>query len=202
MNETYQLKVAGLVRELPLCPVDEHLSIAAFIMFSDVELTIACAKELLARVPEFDVLITAESKGIPLAYEISRQSGKRYLLARKSQKLYMSRPIEVKVKSITTEQVQTLVIDIDDMKSLRGRRVLIVDDVISTGDSLAALRQLVEKAEGNIVASAAVLAEGDAAKRDDIIFLAPLPLLKGKVLRTNPPPQKREAGVRLRTMST
>ena len=176
MNETYQLKVAGLVRELPLCPVDEHLSIAAFIMFSDVELTIACAKELLARVPEFDVLITAESKGIPLAYEISRQSGKRYLLARKSQKLYMSRPIEVKVKSITTEQVQTLVIDIDDMKSLRGRRVLIVDDVISTGESLAALRQLVEKAEGNIVASAAVLAEGDAAKRDDIIFLAPLPL--------------------------
>ena len=176
MNETYQLKVAGLVRELPLCPVDEHLSIAAFIMFSDVELTIACAKELLARVPEFDVLITAESKGIPLAYEISRQSGKRYLLARKSQKLYMSRPTEVKVKPITTEQVQTLVIDIDDMKSLRGRRVLIVDDVISTGDSLAALRQLVEKAEGNIVASAAVLAEGDAAKRDDIIFLAPLPL--------------------------
>lgn len=178
MSETYRLSVAGLERELTLCPVNEHLSIAAFIMFSDVELTIACAKELLEKVPEFDVLITAESKGIPLAYEMSRQSGKQYLLARKSQKLYMKRPIDVKVKSITTEQVQTLYIDMDDMKRLRGQRVLIVDDVISTGDSLAALRQLVEKAEGNIVASATVLAEGDAAKRDDIIFLAPLPLFE------------------------
>ena len=177
-RKTYTLKIAGLTRELPICEAGEHLDIAAFIMFSDVELTISCAAELLKRVPEFDIIVTPEAKSIPLAYEMARQKGNgmSYIVIRKAPKLYMTEPVSITVKSITTEQVQTLVIDIDDMKSLRGRRVLIVDDVISTGDSLAALRQLVEKAEGNIVASAAVLAEGDAAKRDDIIFLAPLPL--------------------------
>lgn len=174
--ETYSLKVAGLTRELPICPVNEKLSIGAFVMFSDVELTVACAKELLKLMPEFDVLITAESKGIPLAYEMARQSGKNYILARKSVKLYMKKPIQVDVKSITTARLQTLFIDEDDQKSLAGKRVLIVDDVISTGESLHALEMLVEKAGGNIVARAAVLAEGDAAERKDIIFLAPLPL--------------------------
>ncbi len=176
MSEFYRLQVAGLQRDLPLCPVNEKLDIAAFVMFSDVELTIACATELLARVPEFDVLITAESKGIPLAYEMSRQSGKRYILARKSIKLYMKRPVAVEVKSITTTKLQTLYLDVEDMEYLKDKRVLIVDDVISTGESLSALKQLVEKSEGNIVASAAVLAEGDAAERTDIIFLEKLPL--------------------------
>lgn len=176
MSEFYRLQVAGLQRDLPLCPVNEKLDIAAFVMFSDVELTIACATELLTRVPEFDVLITAESKGIPLAYEMSRQSGKKYILARKSIKLYMKRPVAVEVKSITTTKLQTLYLDVDDMEYLQGKRVLIVDDVISTGESLSALKQLVEKSEGNIVASAAVLAEGDAAERTDIIFLEKLPL--------------------------
>lgn len=176
MSEFYSLQVAGLQRDLPLCPVNEKLDIAAFVMFSDVELTIACATELLTRVPEFDVLITAESKGIPLAYEMARQSGKKYILARKSVKLYMKRPVAVEVKSITTTKLQTLYLDIDDMEYLKGKRVLIVDDVISTGESLSALQQLVEKSEGNIVASAAVLAEGDAAERTDIIFLEKLPL--------------------------
>ena len=179
MDETlyYKLKVAGLERDLAICPVSDTMSIAAFIMFSDVELTIACAQELLERCPkDFDVIITAESKGIPLAYEMSRQSGKNYILARKSKKLYMRRPVAVDVKSITTDRIQTLYLDIDDMEALKGKEVLVVDDVISTGESLAALKQLVEKAGGDIAAQAAVLAEGDAANRKDILFLEPLPV--------------------------
>ena len=174
--KTYTLKVAGLTRELPLCPVNEHLDIGAFIMFSDVELTIAAATELLKRAPDFDCLITAESKGIPLAYEMSRQSGKKYLLARKSIKLYMHNPVEVSVKSITTAKVQTLYLDGDDLAYLKGKRVLLVDDVISTGESIHALEQLAEKAEAKVVGKMAVLAEGDAKDRDDIVYLEPLPL--------------------------
>lgn len=174
--EHYTLNVAGLTRELPICPVNEKMSIAAFIMFSDVELTIACAKALLEIVPEHDLLLTAESKGIPLAYEMSRQSGKKYLLARKSIKLYMKQPIEVRVKSITTAKEQTLYIDSDDIALIKGKRVLIVDDVISTGDSVAALEQLITKAGGIVAGKAAVLAEGDAYERKDLITLAPLPL--------------------------
>lgn len=176
MKNVYKLEVAGLTRELLICPVNENLDIASFVMFSDVELTIKCAEELLGRVPQFDVIITAESKGIPLAYEMSRQSGKKYLLARKSKKLYMKRAIETQVKSITTEGIQKLYLDEHDMEYLKGRKVLIVDDVISTGESLMAIEELVKIAGGNIVAKATVLAEGDAAKRDDIIFLEPLPL--------------------------
>jgi len=175
-RETYNLKVAGLERELVICPVNEKLDIAAFIMFSDVELTIACAQELLKIVPEHDVLITAESKGIPLAYEMSRQSGKRYLLARKSKKLYMKNPMEVSVRSITTANIQNLYMDSADMEYIKGKRILLVDDVISTGESINALEQLVAKAGGVIAGKAAVLAEGDSAQRKDIIFLAPLPL--------------------------
>ncbi len=175
-QDTYTLQVAGLTRELALCPVNETLDIAAFVMFSDVELTVACATELLKLVPEYDVLITAESKGIPLAYEMSRQSGKRYLLARKSKKLYMKNTVEVQVNSITTANLQKLYLDADDMAYLKGRRVLLVDDVISTGESIHALEQLVTHADGEIVGRACVLAEGDAAQREDIIFLAPLPL--------------------------
>lgn len=176
MPEFYELKVAGLTRRLPICRVDEHLSIAAFIMFSDVEMTVAAATELLQRVPQYDVLLTAESKGIPLAYEMSRQSGKKYILARKSVKLYMRDPVEVEVKSITTAAPQKLYLDAEDLSYLKDRRVLIVDDVISTGRSLHSLENLVEKAGGIISGRAAVLAEGDASERSDIIFLAPLPV--------------------------
>lgn len=176
MEKIYTLEVAGLKRELPLCPIGNDTYIAAFIMFSDVELTVACATELLKKIPEHDVLITAESKGIPLAYEISRQNGKKYILARKSQKLYMSNPVAVDVKSITTSNIQRLYLDGNDLDYLRGKRVLIVDDVISTGESLHALEELVNKAGGNIVAKAAVLAEGDAADRKDILFLEKLPI--------------------------
>ncbi|MEG2295794.1 MAG: phosphoribosyltransferase family protein, partial [Oscillospiraceae bacterium] len=165
----------GLTRKLPLCPVNDTLSIAAFVMFSDVEMTIACAAALLKKSPDFDVIITAESKGIPLAYEMARQSGKPYILARKSIKLYMKQPVEVEVKSITTAKLQKLYLDMSDRKLLENSKVLVVDDVISTGESLAALEMLVEKSNGHVVGKATALAEGDAANRDDIIFLAPLP---------------------------
>ena len=124
MEKTYRLKVAGLERELPICPLNKKMSIAAFIMFSDVELTVACAKELLTRVPDFDVIVTAESKGIPLAYEMARQSGKNYYPARKAKKLYMSDPVAVEVKSITTANRQTLYLDRHDMDALAEKRVL------------------------------------------------------------------------------
>ena len=160
MRKTYTLHVAGLERELPLCPVNEKMDIAAFIMFSDVELTIACAKALLEKLPEFDVIVTAEAKGIPLAYEMSRQSGKKYIPARKGPKLYMEKPVIVKDKSITTAAEQTLVIDQKDLDYMQGKRVVIADDVISTGGSLHALEALVSKCDCTVVARAAVLAEG------------------------------------------
>ena len=177
----YTLYVAGLKRNLPLCPIAENLYIGAFIMFGDVELTERCAEELIKRAPEHDVLITAESKGIPLAYEMCRLSGKnRYVLARKSVKLYMKDVVACETKSITTEAKQTLYIDGDDAEYLRGKRVLIVDDVISTGGSLLSLEELVKKAGGEIVGKLTVLAEGDAAKREDITFLEVLPLFDGE----------------------
>ncbi len=176
MENTYKLKVAGLERELPICPLNDKLDIAAFVMFSDVELTMAVANELLAKSPYFDVIVTAESKGIPLAYEMARESGKPYVVARKSVKLYMTDPIAVTVKSITTAAEQTLYLSQEKAEMLRGKQVLIVDDVISTGESLLALEKLVNEAGGEITGKAAVLAEGDAADRKDIIFLEKLPL--------------------------
>ncbi|MBQ4051327.1 MAG: adenine phosphoribosyltransferase [Oscillospiraceae bacterium] len=176
MQQYYTLNVAGLTRELPLCAVSDKLDIAAFIMFSDVELTVACAAELIKKCPPCDVLITAESKGIPLAYEMARQMGIRYVVARKGIKVYTIDPIEVNVNSITTANPQKLYLGRDDIEMIKGKRVLIVDDVISTGESLIALDTLVEKAGGKIVGQVAVLAEGDAADRDDIIFLEKLPL--------------------------
>ena len=177
MGMTYPMHVAGLTRDLPLCKVTDELYIGAFVIFGDVELTIACARELLKKAPEYDVLITAESKGIPLAYEMARQAGtNRYLLARKSPKLYMKNVFTVKVNSITTAKEQMLCIDQDDVDFMQGKRVLIVDDVISTGESLRAVEELVQQAGGNIVGRMAILAEGDATKRDDIIYLEKLPL--------------------------
>jgi len=174
--KTYTMQIAGLTRELPICEVNEHLDIAAFVMFSDVELTVKCAEELLKIAPEHDLILTAESKGIPLAYEMAKQEGKNYILARKSAKLYMTKPIEVKVKSITTAKVQSLFIDELDANKLDGKRVLIVDDVISTGESLKALEELVKHTNATIVGKMAVLAEGDAAERNDIKYLEKLPL--------------------------
>lgn len=176
MKDYYTITIAGETRNLPLCPVSDKLDIAAFIMFSDVPMTIATAKALLEKAPAFDLILTAESKGIPLAYEMARQSGKNYILARKSPKVYMKEPIKIEVKSITTAKLQELYLDASDAKLLNGKRVLIVDDVISTGESLRALEGLLLHTGANVVGKMAVLAEGDAADRSDIIYLEHLPL--------------------------
>lgn len=176
MKDYYEIEIAGLKRSLPLCKAGEGLYIGAFVMFSDVELTVKAAEALLEKCPEFDVILTAESKGIPLAYEMAKQSGKTYLVARKGPKLYMKDPVRVEVKSITTAKMQELYLDKVELDSLLGKKVLIVDDVVSTGESLNALEQLLSHASSEIVGKAFVLAEGDAAKRTDVIFLQELPL--------------------------
>lgn len=173
---TYKMTIAGHERELELFPVSDKLDIAAFIMFGDVEITEAATTELLKICPEHDVVVTAEAKGIPLCYEMARQGCKNYVVARKGVKVYMRNPIEVSVKSITTENEQKLYLGEGDANFIKGKRVLIVDDVISTGQSLEAIEELVNKAGGNIVGKAAVLAEGDARGRKDIIYLEELPL--------------------------
>ncbi|HHZ05307.1 MAG TPA: adenine phosphoribosyltransferase [Clostridiales bacterium] len=175
---THKMTIAGITRELPICAVNEHISIAAFIMFGDVEVTKAAATALIKKCPPHDIVITAEAKGIPLCYEVAAQGCNEYVVARKSQKLYMPNPFVYKYRSITTAQEQTLYLSQADAVKLKGRRVLVVDDVISTGESLLAMEELVKKAGGNIVGKAAVLAEGNAAKRNDIIFLEPLPVFE------------------------
>ncbi len=177
----YKIKVAGLERDLPLCPIGENLNIGAFILFGDVELTEKCAEALIAKAPEHDVMITAESKGIPLIHAMCSLSGKnRYVLARKSVKLYMKDVLKCETQSITTAAKQVLYIDGSDAEYLRGKRVLIVDDVISTGGSLLSLENLVNQAGGTIVGKMTILAEGEAADRDDIIYLEKLPLFDGE----------------------
>ena len=173
----YRMNVAGLERDLPICKVTDSLYIAGFVVFGDQELTVACARELLKRAPAYDYIITAEAKGIPLAHEMARQTNaSRYFLARKVPKLYMTGVFESTVKSITTAKEQTLYLDTADAQLMKGKRILIVDDVISTGESLHALEVLVEKAGGIIVGKMAVLAEGDAQERSDLIYLEKLPL--------------------------
>ena len=173
----YRMKVAGLERDLPICRVTDSLYIAGFVIFGDQALTVACAKALLAKAPDYDYIITAEAKGIPLAHEMARQSGaEKYFLARKAPKLYMTGLFESSVKSITTAKEQKLYLDTADAELMKGKRILLVDDVISTGESLAALEALVTKAGGIIAGRMAILAEGDAQKREDLIYLEKLPL--------------------------
>lgn len=174
--DSYKMTIAGCERELPLCPVSDKLDIAAFIMFGDIEVTEKAAAELLKICPEHDVVLTAEAKGIPLAYEMARQKCRSYVVARKSVKVYMKNPLSVTVKSITTHGEQTLYLDGKKAELLKGKKVLIVDDVTSTGESFDALVKLAEAAGADIVGKAAVLAEGDAAEKEDIYFLEKLPL--------------------------
>lgn len=174
----YRMNVAGLARDLPVCKVTDDLYIAGFIIFGDPELTVACARELLAKAPEYDYLITAEAKGIPLAHEMARQAGdSTYFVARKAPKLYMQDVFDVSVHSITTANEQHLYLDGVDAEKMKGKRILLVDDVISTGESLSALEALVEKAGGIICGRMAILAEGDAQEREDLVYLEKLPLL-------------------------
>lgn len=173
----YTMNIAGLQRHLPICPVTDKLYIAGFVIFGDPELTVACARDLLKVAPEYDYIITAEAKGIPLAHEMARQAGnEKYILARKGAKLYMRDIFEVTVNSITTAKEQHLYLDGADAEMMKGKRILIVDDVISTGESLSALEALVEKAGGIVCGRMAILAEGDAQERDDLIYLEKLPL--------------------------
>ncbi len=181
----HRMNIAGLERDLPLCPLNDKLMIAGFVIFGDPELTTACARELLKRAPEYDYMITAESKGIPLVHEMARLAGnQKYFLARKVPKLYMTGVFEVTVNSITTAKEQKLYLDAADAELMRGKKILIIDDVISTGESLRALEELVRQAGGEICGKMTILAEGDAQERPDIIYLEKLPLFtsEGEVI--------------------
>ena len=175
---TYPMTIAGIKRELPLCKVADDFYIGAFIMFGDAEITVACAKELLARAPkEYDYLLTAEAKSIPLIHEMARQSGaSEYFVARKGMKVYLTDPIHVQVRSIKTQHDQDLYLSGEEAAKMKGKKILIVDDVISTGESLHALEELVHQAGGEVAGRMAVLAEGDAQKREDIVYLEKLPV--------------------------
>lgn len=188
MRHTYKTTIAGLERELPICKVTDDLYIGAFICFGDAEITVACARELLKLVPaaDYDYMLTAEAKSIPLIHEMARQSGAdKYFIARKGPKVYMPDPIHVEDQSITTTGTQKLYLGRDDADLIRGRRVLLMDDVISTGGSMQAMEALVVLAGGTVAGRIAVFAEGDAQKRDDIKYLNPLPLFNadGTVLK-------------------
>jgi adenine phosphoribosyltransferase len=177
MENKYTLEVCGLKRNLPIIQISETLKIASFVILGDTELVEHAGRDLSKELPEADILITAEAKGIPLIYEVAKQKGmKKYIVARKSLKPYMVDPLVTKVVSITTQKEQLLYLDKEEINMLKGKKAIIIDDVISTGESINALEDLVKKAGGEVVAKAAILAEGDAAKRDDIIFLGELPL--------------------------
>ena len=174
---TYEIDIAGMKRALPLCALTDELTIGAFVIFGDVELTVHCAAELLRRAPDYDYMIAPEAKAIPLIYEMARQSGaEKYFVARKKAKAYMQDAFEVKVRSITTAGEQSLFLDRADADMIAGRRMLVIDDVISTGESLHATEELVKAAGGIVAGRMAILAEGDAQDRFDIITLQKLPL--------------------------
>ena len=173
----YTMNIAGVTRDLPICPLNDSLQIAGFVIFGDPELTTACAEALLEKAPEYDYMISAEAKGIPLVHEMARLAGnQKYFLARKMPKLYMTGVFEASLRSITTNSEQKLYLDVADAELMKGKKILIIDDVISTGQSLLAIENLINKAGGIICGKMAVLAEGDAQNRDDIIYLEKLPL--------------------------
>lgn len=177
----YKMNIAGVDRALPLCPLNDQLMIGAFVIFGDPELTTACAQALLDCAPAYDYLITAEAKGIPLVHEMARLAGnQRYFLARKNPKLYMTGVIEVDLRSITTAKDQKLYLDAADAEIMRGKRILVVDDVVSTGESLRALEYLVEQVGAEVCGRMTILAEGDAQSREDLIYLEKLPLFDTK----------------------
>ncbi|SLL19539.1 adenine phosphoribosyltransferase [Mycobacteroides abscessus subsp. abscessus] len=178
--ETYSLKVAGVKRELPIIPISQDLKIASFVILGDTEIVAASAPLLAEQLKEVDYLVTAEAKGIPLVYELAKElEMTEYIVARKNVKPYMDEPLINKVVSITTQKEQLLCLDGKDAAKIKGKQIALIDDVISTGASMRVLEELVSKAGGIVVAKAAILAEGAAAERDDIIYLEKLPIFKG-----------------------
>lgn len=181
MKEYYEMTIAGCTRQLPICKLNDELAIAGFVIFGDVEITVACAKALLEKAPDFDYIVAPEAKAIPLAYEMAKQSGRNdYILARKNAKAYMKEVFKVTLTSITTKGEQTLYISKADADKIKGKRILVLDDVISTGESLRAVEELVYQAGGEIVAKMFILAEGAAKHRSDVTYLEPLPLFDGE----------------------
>lgn len=177
MKKYYDLNICGLKRRLPIVKLSDELTIASFVILGDTEIVETCAKELVKKMPEVDYIMTAEAKGIPLAYEMARElKMKNYIVARKSVKAYMNEPISVSVLSITTSTPQHLFLNKNDAELIKGKNVALVDDVISTGKSIKGLERLAKAAEANVVAKMSILAEGDAADRDDIIYLEELPI--------------------------
>lgn len=178
MSEKYSLDIAGYKTELPILPLPNGLKICFFNLHGDVELTEHCGKELSKFLTDADIILTAESKGLQLSHVIAKELGhKYYTVCRKSKKLYMQDGLEAKVKSITTGNEQTLYLSKHDADLLKDKKVAIVDDVISTGGSLLGLEKIVEMAGGIIYKKAFVLAEGAAADRKDVIYLAKIPLI-------------------------
>ncbi|SFP45540.1 phosphoribosyltransferase family protein [Salibacterium halotolerans] len=178
---TYTLQVAGLTRELPVMQVSPEVSIASFVILGDTEMVTAAAPLLAQQLPEVDVLVTAEAKGIPFVHELSKQLGmSRYVVARKSVKPYMTTPLISSAASITTQKEQQLVLDEMDAAFLKGKRAALIDDVISTGESLQALETLVHQAGARVKTKAAILAEGNADQLNDIVFLEKLPVFPSK----------------------
>jgi len=177
MERFYEINIEGCIRKLPIIRISDNLEIASFVLLGDAELVIKAAPVLAKKMPPADYLITAEAKGIPLVQEMARIMGmSRYFVARKSVKPYMIDPFVTEVYSITTNKKQILCLDREESNMIKGKRILIVDDVISTGESLKAMETLVEKAGGKVMAKAAILAEGDAKNRKDIVFLESFPV--------------------------
>ena len=165
-------ELLGIKRKLPFVKVKGRLSLASFVVISDTELVQAAAPELVKRLPEVDLLMTAEAKGIILAYEMSRLMGmKDFIVARKSYKPYMQNALSHTLNSVTTQKQQTLWLDGHDVERIRGKRVAIIDDVFATGESLAAIEALAKDAGANVVARAAILAELESVDRPDLIYL-------------------------------
>jgi len=176
--KTYPVDIAGIHRELPLFEIKPGLKIAILNILGDTELVQACAHALAQRLnpTSYDILVTAETKSIPLAYALSVETHKPYLILRKAYKPYMGDTLQVETLSITTGQPQTLYLDEKDRKLVNGKRVLIVDDVISTGSTLQAMRLLMQRAGSQVIAEAAIFTEGERAKWRDIISLGHLPI--------------------------
>ncbi len=177
-RETYAIEIAGLKRELPLFEIKPGLRIAILNILGDTELVQACARELGQRLNalDFDLIVSAEAKSIPLAYALAVETKRPYVILRKTYKPYMGDAIQAETLSITTGQPQILILDEKDRETVKGKKVLVLDDVISTGSTLQGMRMVLDKAGAKVAGEAAILTEGDRAQWENIVALGHLPL--------------------------